>query len=83
MATTTTSVEGMDDVNLVNEPIPGSSANEAPIRSYKTAWLYLFDWYPSHYSKLEVKMLQKLDIFLLSFCSLSCEMPLFSPEFQC
>jgi hypothetical protein len=50
MATTTTGVEGMDDVNLVNGPIPGSSANEAPIRSYKTAWLYPFDWYPSHYT---------------------------------
>jgi hypothetical protein len=83
MATTTTGVEGMDDVNLVNEPIPGSSANEAPIRSYKTAWLYIFDWYPSHYSKLEVKMLRKLDIFLLTFCSLSCKIRLSITKFWC
>jgi len=51
----------------VDGPVPGSSANEAPIRSYKTAWLYLFDWYPSHYSAIERKMLRKLDFVLLSF----------------
>ncbi|KAH8656001.1 vitamin H transporter [Tricladium varicosporioides] len=62
------SSRNVDDTALV-EPIPGSSANEAPIRSYKTAWLYIFDWYPSHYSPLEKKMLRKLDMFLLTFCS--------------
>ncbi|CZR54607.1 related to transporter protein [Phialocephala subalpina] len=30
-------------------PVPGSTVNEAPTRSYKTAWIYIFDWYPSHY----------------------------------
>lgn len=54
-------------------PVPGSTVNEAPIRSYKTAWIYIFDWYPSHYSALEKKMLRKLDIFLLSFTSLACK----------
>ncbi|KAE9376298.1 MFS general substrate transporter [Stipitochalara longipes BDJ] len=53
-----------DDVEGV---VPGSSANHAPVRSYATAWLYLFDWYPSHYSPLEKKMLRKLDSVLLTF----------------
>ncbi|KAF4627685.1 hypothetical protein G7Y89_g10465 [Cudoniella acicularis] len=52
-------------------PAPGSSANVAPIRSYKTAWMYLFDWYPSHYSPLEIRMLRKLDAVLLTFGSLA------------
>jgi len=67
--TTTTPVTSSTE-NL-NDPVPGSSANEAPIRSYKTAWMYLFDWYPSHYSKEEKKMLRKLDAFLLTFCSIA------------
>ncbi|KAN0091676.1 MFS general substrate transporter [Hyaloscypha variabilis] len=45
----------------------------APIRSYRTTWLYLFDWYPSHYSPLERKMLRKLDAVLLSFGCLACK----------
>jgi hypothetical protein len=52
---------------------PGSTANEAPIHSYKTAWMYIFDWYPSHYSPLERKMLRKLDAILLTFGSLACK----------
>jgi hypothetical protein len=54
-------------------PVPGSTANEAPIRFYRTAWLYLFDWYPSHYSIQERKMLRKLDAVLLSFGCLACQ----------
>ncbi|KAK0118396.1 hypothetical protein ONS95_012685 [Cadophora gregata] len=68
--TTTTTTVTSSTENL-NDPVPGSSANEAPVRSYKTAWLYLFDWYPSHYSKEEKKMLRKLDAFLLTFCSIA------------
>jgi hypothetical protein len=57
----------------VEGPVPGSTANHAPIRSYWTAWLYLFDWYPSHYSPLERKMLRKLDSVLLTFGCLACK----------
>ena len=54
-------------------PVPGSTVNEAPVRSPWTAWMYILDWYPSHYSAQERKMLRKLDFFLLSFCSIMCK----------
>ena len=41
-------------------------------RSLWVAWLYLFDWYPSHYSKQERKLLFKLDCVLLPLCCLAC-----------
>ncbi|KAL4794270.1 major facilitator superfamily domain-containing protein [Aspergillus venezuelensis] len=40
-------------------------------RSLWVAWLYLFDWYPSHYSKQERKLLFKLDCVLLPLCCLA------------
>ncbi|KAM0334981.1 hypothetical protein ACHAQA_000015 [Verticillium albo-atrum] len=40
---------------------------EAPKRSLWIAWMYMFDWYPSHYPKEERKFLRKLDGFLLTF----------------
>lgn len=40
---------------------------EAPKRSLWIAWMYMFDWYPSHYPKEERKFLRKLDAFLLTF----------------
>ncbi|KAJ2904062.1 Pantothenate transporter liz1-like protein 8 [Zalerion maritima] len=36
-----------------------------------TAWIYMFNWYPSHYSKEEKSFLRRLDIFLLTFTSLA------------
>ena len=38
-----------------------------------TAWLYIFDWYPSHYPAEERKMLRKLDASLLSFVCIMCK----------
>ncbi|KAL4940087.1 hypothetical protein BDV06DRAFT_230609 [Aspergillus oleicola] len=48
--------------NATNKPKP---------RSLWVAWLYLFDWYPSHYSKQERKLLFKLDCVLLPLCCLA------------
>ncbi|KAL3296263.1 vitamin H transporter [Colletotrichum asianum] len=49
----------------------GETENQAPKRSLWIAWLYMFDWYPSHLSKQEKKFLRKLDAFLLTFTSLA------------
>jgi hypothetical protein len=45
---------------------------EAPKRPAMYAWVYMFDWYPSHYSPLEKMVVRKLDYFLLTFCSFMC-----------
>ncbi|KAL1595295.1 hypothetical protein SLS60_009985 [Paraconiothyrium brasiliense] len=47
-----------------------SSSTEKPTRSFLLAWMYIFDWYPSHYSKEEKKLLRKLDCILLTMCCL-------------
>lgn len=47
-----------------------SSSTEKPTRSLLLAWLYIFDWYPSHYSQAEKKLLRKLDSILLTLCCL-------------
>ena len=47
-----------------------SSSTEKPAHSLKFAWLYMFDWYPSHYSKAEKKLVRKLDCILLTLCCL-------------
>ena len=57
----------------ISEVRPGSSTEKAPERSLWSAWIYMFNWYPSHYSKEEKKMLRKLDFFLLTFASLMCK----------
>lgn len=46
---------------------------KAPKRSPWVAWLYMFEWYPSHYPKEERQLLRKLDWFLLTFTSLACK----------
>lgn len=45
-----------------------------PKRSPWVAWMYMFEWYPSHYPKEERQLLRKLDFFLLTFTSLACEL---------
>ncbi|KAK6215238.1 vitamin H transporter [Colletotrichum tabaci] len=49
----------------------GETENEPRKRSLWIAWLYMFDWYPSHLSKEESHFLRKLDAFLLTFCSVA------------
>ncbi|KAL3422775.1 vitamin H transporter [Phlyctema vagabunda] len=56
---------------VTEAPIPTSSAaSNEPIRSYGSAWKYMFDWYPKHYSALEKKTVRRLDYFLIPFCGL-------------
>ncbi|KAH3919135.1 hypothetical protein HBI56_100340 [Parastagonospora nodorum] len=42
---------------------------EAPKHSPWKAWIYLANWYPSHYPPEERKLLKKMDACLLTFCS--------------
>ena len=42
-----------------------TSAAAKPQRSLKTAWLYIFDWYPSYYSEEERALLKKQDRIIL------------------
>ncbi|KAH7031493.1 vitamin H transporter [Microdochium trichocladiopsis] len=44
---------------------------EAPKRSLWVAWMYIFDWYPSHYPDDERRFLRKLDAYLLTFTSIA------------
>ena len=55
------------------EPIVVSSSTQKPARSLFLAWLYIFDWYPSHYSKEEKRLLRKQDSIILTLCCLMCE----------
>ena len=50
-----------------------SERKEPTSRSLWTAWMYMFDWYPSHYPVEERRFLRKLDAFLLTFTSLACK----------
>lgn len=52
---------------------PSSSANKTKHRSLWIAWLYLFEWYPSHYSKEEKRLLRKLDSVILPVCCFACK----------
>ncbi|KAJ8109657.1 hypothetical protein OPT61_g7306 [Boeremia exigua] len=69
-------IEQADDpsknpVVIVNgKEVVVSSATEKPSRSLWVAWLYIFDWYPSHYSPEEKKLVRKLDCILLTLCCL-------------
>lgn len=56
-----------------SDPRPSSSVNKPKPRSLWLAWLYLFDWYPSHYSKEEKRLLRKMDCVILPICSFACE----------
>ncbi|KAI0860068.1 major facilitator superfamily domain-containing protein [Xylaria cubensis] len=51
------------------DPIP-SSSTKAPKKSLWWAWLYIFDWYPSHYSDEERRLLRKQDSIILPLCCL-------------
>ena len=58
---------------LDEEPIVVSSSTHKPTRSIFLAWLYIFDWYPNHYSKEEKRLLRKQDSIILTLCCLMCE----------
>ena len=51
--------------DVTETPVASSTTNKPATRSLWVAWLYLFDWYPSHYSKEEKRLLRKLDFVLI------------------
>ena len=59
-----------DDANVgpqqvVKNGVVVSSATKPPKRDFRLAWLYVFDWYPSHYSKEEKALIKKQDRIIL------------------
>ncbi|KAJ4307788.1 hypothetical protein N0V84_012492 [Fusarium piperis] len=59
-----------DDANVgpnkvIKNGVVVSSATKAPKRDLRLAWLYIFDWYPSHYSKEEIALVKKQDRIIL------------------
>ncbi|KFY31737.1 hypothetical protein V493_00819 [Pseudogymnoascus sp. VKM F-4281 (FW-2241)] len=53
-----------------DDELPAIDRGTAPKRSFWKAWMYMFDWYPSHYSVEERRLLRKLDYTLMPFCCL-------------
>jgi hypothetical protein len=51
----------------------GTQEQQPPKKSLWLAWMYMFDWYPSHYPEEERQFLRKLDCFLLTFTCLACK----------
>lgn len=58
-------------IEEAGEQILEREVKEAPKRSMWIAWIYLFNWYPSHYPKEERRFLRKLDAFMLTFTSIA------------
>ena len=63
-------VETVEDVAVGSVPVIKkdvvvSSAIKPPARDLRLAWLYIFDWYPSHYSEEEKALLKKQDRIIL------------------
>ncbi|KAM0328881.1 hypothetical protein ACHAQA_005297 [Verticillium albo-atrum] len=52
-----------------------SSSTKPPKRDLRIAWLYIFDWYPSHYSNEEKRLLKKLDRIILPLMYVSYFLP--------
>lgn len=50
---------------IVRNGIVVSSAAKPPKKNLWLAWLYIFDWYPNHYSKEEKRLVKKLDRIIL------------------
>lgn len=66
--TESNTVETLGDAEEA-DPIP-SSSTKPPKKSLWWAWLYIFDWYPSHYSEEERRLLRKQDCIILPLCCL-------------
>lgn len=64
-------VSASDVLEQAGERILDREVKEAPKRNVWIAWLYLFNWYPSHYPKEERRFLRKLDAFMLTFTSIA------------
>jgi hypothetical protein len=73
MSTETSDQKQASAKDAETQPITPIDTGAKPTeRSLWIAWLYMFNWYPSHYSKEEKRFLRKLDTFLLTFTSLAC-----------
>ena len=57
--------EGPKNEPVVKNGVVVSSASEAPKRNIWLAWMYMFDWYPSRYSREEIALLKKQDRIIL------------------
>jgi hypothetical protein len=63
--TNSTADEAQQKKEVVRHGVVVSSAVGAPKRDLRLAWLYVFDWYPKHYSKEEKALIKKLDRIIL------------------
>lgn len=52
-------------VPFIKKGVVVSSAIKQPPRSLKYAWMYIFDWYPKHYSDEERALVKKQDRIIL------------------
>lgn len=52
-------------VQVIKNGVVVSSATKPPARDLRRAWLYIFDWYPSHYSAEEKALVKKQDRIIL------------------
>ena len=72
-ATPADAIQAGQSTPVDEEPIVVSSSTQKPTRSLWVAWMYIFDWYPSHYSKEEKRLLRKQDSIILTLCCLMCK----------
>jgi hypothetical protein len=72
-ATPAEAIPAGQNTPVEEEPIVVSSSTQKPTRSLWVAWMYIFDWYPSHYSQEEKRLLRKQDSIILTLCCLMCE----------
>ena len=62
-------VEDVVDLKKDEDDMPvTSSMTPRPNRSLWLAWLWIFDWYPAHYSAEERRLLRKQDWIILPLC---------------
>lgn len=57
--------EAQQPKEVVRHGVVVSSAVGAPKRDLRIAWLYVFDWYPNHYSPEEKALVKKQDRIIL------------------
>lgn len=68
---------------VVKNGVVVSSAAKPEANSVWLAWLYIFNWYPSHYSKEEKRLLRKLDRTILPLMYVQFRGPFAANLFSC
>lgn len=56
---------GVGEEQVIKNGVVVSSATKPPKKDLRLAWLYIFDWYPKHYSKEEKALVKKQDRIIL------------------